>query len=557
LELSEVSELAKIFPEPTLVVTSDGEVLFASPQFCKAIKCPQSELAGRSLFDLSFTQPDKLHTYLENCSRSRQMVIGSLELSANGSNEIFDFRCEGAVISPAVELNGHSEPAKIFLRLKSKENAGSKFSLLTQKIYELNREIFDRRRAEEESRRLYQEAAEASRLKDEFLATVSHELRTPLNAILGWARMLRTTDPTPERLDKALETIERSARSQNQLIEDLLDVSRIVTGKLRLDVRPIEISSVVLAAVESLRPAAENKSVRLQTVIDPHAGLVSGDAERLQQAIWNLLANAIKFTPKDGRVQVRLERVNSHIEVIVSDTGVGIDTEFLPFVFDRFRQADGSKTRKFGGLGLGLAIVRHLVELHGGTAHVASEGSGKGSTFTIKLPSIVIAESKPITDRGQPRRHPTAGEDHAKLTALGGDAALAGVNILLVDDEPDAREMMLALLESYGAVVTPAINAGDALSKVSGSAFDILISDIEMPDEDGYSLIRKIRVGEGQIASTNIAAIALTAHARVSDRLQSIAAGFDSHVAKPFEPAELVAVIVGLLRRIKAEDVPH
>jgi signal transduction histidine kinase/CheY-like chemotaxis protein len=528
--------------------------LFASPQLCKAINCPQSDLTGRSLFELSFTRPDKLHTYLENCARSRQMVIGSLELSGNGSGEVMDFRCEGAVISPAVELNGHSQPAKIFLRLKSKENAASKFSLLTQKIYELNREIFDRRRAEQESRRLYQEAEEASRLKDEFLATVSHELRTPLNAILGWARMLRTTEPTPERLEKALETIERSARSQNQLIEDLLDVSRIVTGKLRLDVRPVEISNVVISAVESLRPAAENKNVRLQTVIDPQAGLVSGDAERLQQAIWNLLANAIKFTPKDGRVLVRLERVNSHVEVIVSDTGIGIEPDFLPFVFDRFRQADGSKTRKFGGLGLGLSIVRHLVELHGGTAHVNSDGQGKGSTFTIKLPSIVISELPTHTDRHVERRHPTAEEEMQRLEPLGGGSALSGINVLLVDDEPDAREMMLALLESYGAKVTAASNADDAIAAVRIGAFDVLISDIEMPDKDGYSLVRKIRAGGSEAVSSNIAAIALTAHARVTDRLNSIAAGFDSHVAKPFEPAELIAVIVGLLRRINAED---
>jgi signal transduction histidine kinase len=255
------------------------------------------------------------------------------------------------VISTA-EGNGSIPPASIFLRLKPKAIADRKFSLLTQKIDELNREIFDRRRAEDESHRLYQEAAEASRLKDEFLATVSHELRTPLNAILGWTRMLRTSDFTPERLANALETIERSASSQNQLIDDLLDVSRIVTGKLRLDVRPVQISDTVAKAVESLSPAAENKSVRLQTILDPRAGIVSGDAERLQQAIWNLLANAIKFTPKGGRVQVRLERVNSHVEIIVSDTGIGIEPDFLPFVFDRFRQADGSKTRNYGGLGL-------------------------------------------------------------------------------------------------------------------------------------------------------------------------------------------------------------
>ncbi|CAN5635116.1 hypothetical protein BH24ACI3_BH24ACI3_05660 [soil metagenome] len=480
------------------------------------------------------------------------MVIGSLTLSANGSGEGLDFRCEGAVISPAAEVNGALHRAMIFLRLTAKEKADRKFSLLTKKIYELNREIFDRRRAEQESHRLYKEAEEASRLKDEFLATVSHELRTPLSAILGWARKLRTTDPDPERLEKALETIERNARSQNQLIEDLLDVSRIVTGQLRLDVRPVEISSVVALAVESLHPAADNKVIRLQKVIDPRAGLVSGDAERLQQAIWNLLANAIKFTPKGGRVQVRLERVNSHVEVIVSDTGMGIEKDFLPFVFDRFRQSDGSKTRKYGGLGLGLSIVRHLVELHGGTAHVASDGPGKGATFTLKLASLVFVEPSGGMAPDAQRRHPTASYGDHDPEMLVSAASIAGVSVLLVDDEPDTREMMQAMLESYGAVVTPAANAAEAIAKLAGKALDLLISDIEMPDEDGYSLIRKIRSADPGDPSTNISAIALTAHARVADRLNAIEAGFDSHVAKPFDPAELVAVIVGLLRRTRS-----
>ncbi|MBA2380149.1 MAG: hybrid sensor histidine kinase/response regulator [Blastocatellia bacterium] len=534
-----------------MVVSSDGQVLFASAQLCKAIGSAASNVVGRSLFDLSLTRPDKLSQYLENCVRSRQMVMGALEIPSEGDEGSLLFRCEGAVIPPAVNNDPTAQPAMIFLRLRAKEKADQQFSLLTRKIDELNREIFDRRNAEEESRRLYLEVAEASRLKDEFLATVSHELRTPLNVILGWSRMLRTSQPEPEKLEKALATIERTARSQNQLIEDLLDVSRIVTGKLRLDVRPVEISTVVASAVDSLRPAAENKNVRLQTVIDPLAGMVSGDAERLQQAIWNLLANAIKFTPKGGRVQVRLERVNSHVEVIVSDTGIGIDPDFIPFVFDRFRQADGSKTRHYGGLGLGLSIVRHLVELHGGTAHVASEGPGKGAVFTIMLPSIIASEPFINLTSDGDRRHPRAEQESSRLEAPGGKTALTGVNILVVDDEGDAREMMREMLELYGATVRTAASAAEAVAKMAGNDHDLLISDIEMPEEDGYSLIRKIRAGAAEIPSTNIAAIALTAHARVTDRLSAIEAGFDTHVAKPFELVELVAVIVGLLRRTR------
>lgn len=479
------------------------------------------------------------------------MVLGAMEFAAASDDNTLEFRCEGAVI-PQSTYNGNSQPAMIFMRLRAKEKADRQFTLLTTKIDELNREIFDRRRAEEESRRLYQEIAEASRLKDEFLATVSHELRTPLNVILGWSQMLRTSNPDPERLNKGLETIERTARSQNQLIDDLLDVSRIVTGKLRLDVRPVEIADIITSAIDSLRPAADNKAVRLQTVIDPMAGVVAGDAERLQQAIWNLLANAIKFTPKGGRVQVRLERVNSHVEVVVSDTGIGIEPDFLPFVFDRFRQADGSKTRNFGGLGLGLSIVRHLVELHGGSAHVASEGAGKGSVFTLKLPTIITTEPLlDLTSRGV-RRHPIAEPEDPRPEALGASTALAGISILVVEDEADAREMMRAMLGFYGAKVTTAANASDGLAKMAGTDIDLLISDIEMPGEDGYSLIRQLRLGAAEIPSTNIPAIALTAHARASDRLEAIEAGFDTHVAKPFEPAELVAVIIGLLRRTRS-----
>ncbi len=536
------SELAKILPEPTILVTNEGEILKVNQPFSRMLATPQKDLIGKKLTEISFTQEEKIRKYLQNCSRSRQMIPGALDLR-DSNEEHLEFRCEGAVIEQADGNGG----AKIFLRLKPKKSADKKFTLLTKKIDELNLEVSERKRAEEASRKLYREATEANRLKDEFLATVSHELRTPLNAILGWARMLRMNYLDEAHFAKALETIERNARSQAMLVEDLLDVSRIITGKLRLDVRPVEIAPIVEAAIETIRPTAENKSIRLQVVIDPRNGFVSGDSERLQQIFWNLLSNAIRFTPKRGRVQVRLERVNSHIELIVSDTGVGIETEFLPYVFDRFRQADSSKTRNYGGLGLGLAITRHLVELHGGTVHVFSAGAGHGATFTIKLPVIIVRDIDRFPNEVGKRIHPTAFEE-SRLAE--NNLTLENLKLLVVEDDADAREIMKVLLKSYGAEVSVVSSAAAALEKFESSFFDILISDVEMPNEDGYSLIKKVRENNESYYGT-IGAIALTAHARTSDRLNVLAAGFDAHVAKPFEPAELIAVIASLVRRSK------
>ncbi len=536
------AELTEILPEPVMLVSSDGEILSANRAFLHALIETRENLAGKNLTQISNALPEKTISYLRNCSRSRQMVIGALSLQ-NTRGENLEYRCEGAV----VELSSETGAAKIFLRLKPKDAAAGKFILLTQKINELNKEIFERKRAEEESRRLYLKASEANRLKDDFLATISHELRTPLNSILGWSQILRSNNLDEEQITKALETIERSARSQNQLVEDLLDVSRIITGKLRLDVCPVEIVSVVKSAVDTVRPTAENKSVRLEIVIDPRVGLVSGDAERLQQAIWNLLSNAIKFTPKNGRVQVRLERVNSHIEITVSDTGAGIESDFLPHIFDRFSQADMSKSRKYGGLGLGLAIVRHLVELHGGTIHAYSAGTEKGATFTLKLPLIIVNDAARFPDENGKRAHPTALEGVINSEI---QFQLENLKLLVVDDSPDAREMMHMMLKSCGAEVSLASSVAEAMVKLQNNYFDILISDVAMPEEDGYALIAKIR-NSAEADYRKIAAIALTAHARVADRLQLLSAGFDSHVAKPFEPAELIAIIASLARRTK------
>jgi PAS domain S-box-containing protein len=408
-------------------------------------------------------------------------------------------------------------------------------------------ETAKRARAEAESaaaekERLYRQAEESNRLKDEFLATISHELRTPLSAILGWARMLRMGQLSEENAVKALETIERNARAQAQLVDDLLDVSRIITGKLRMDVQPADPNTFIDAAVESVRPAAEAKGVRVQKVIDTAPIAIPGDPVRLQQVVWNLLSNAIKFTPRGGRVQIRTQRVNSHLEIVVSDTGQGIAPDFLPHVFDRFRQADQRTSRQHGGMGLGLAIVRHLVELHGGTVRANSEGEGHGSTFTVMLPITPIYQ----VDHSGGRVHPGARD----LLPPVDDCTdrLDGMRILVVDDEADTRDLLKQGLEYCGAKVKVVGTASEALELLMSTSPDILISDIGMPMVDGYDLIKQVR-GLPPDRGGGVPAIALTAYTRTEDRLQSLRAGYDMHVPKPVELAELVAVAATVVRR--------
>jgi PAS domain S-box-containing protein len=392
-----------------------------------------------------------------------------------------------------------------------------------------------------ENERLYRQAEESSRLKEEFLATISHELRTPLSAILGWARMLRLGQLSEPNVAKALETIERNARAQAQLVDDLLDVSRIITGKLRMDVRPSDPKSFIDAAVEAVKPAAEAKGVRVQKVIDTGPVSIPGDPVRLQQIVWNLLSNAIKFTPRGGRVQIRSERVNSHLEIVVSDTGQGIAPDFLPHVFDRFRQADQRTSRQHGGLGLGLSIVRHLVELHGGTVNAQSSGEGRGATFTVMLPISPIYH---LEESGA-RVHPAARD---LLPADDTTDRLDGLRILVVDDELDTRELLKQGLEYCGAVVRVASCATEAIDEIMTNVPDILISDVGMPDIDGYDLIRQVR-GLPLEKGGKVAAIALTAYTRIEDRLHALRAGYDMHVPKPVELAELVAVAASVARR--------
>jgi PAS domain S-box-containing protein len=408
----------------------------------------------------------------------------------------------------------------------------------------------ERKRIEEERKRLLnvaqraqRTAEENNRIKDEFLATLSHELRTPLNAILGWSNLLRSGRLDAEASVRAMETVERNALSQVQLIDDLLDISRIITGKLRLEVRPVELPAVIEAAVDAIRPAAVAKNIRLQTLLDTATGAISGDPDRLQQVIWNLLTNAVKFTPKGGRVQIHLERVNSYVELIVSDTGKGIAPKFLPSVFDRFRQADQTSTRRQGGLGLGLSIARQIVEMHGGTVQVESEGEGKGASFVVKLPLSITVPHTEI--KGEERVHPTASKELASLDCA---PELKDLRVLVVDDEEDSRELLRQILEHCGSIVTAVGSATHALAAIEKQPPDVLISDIGMPDEDGYSLIAKIR-SLSKEKGGRIPAIALTAYARVEDRVRALRAGFQVHVPKPVEPVELAAVVASVAGR--------
>ncbi len=404
----------------------------------------------------------------------------------------------------------------------------------------------DNARLYEAARKARQEAETANRLKDEFLATVSHELRTPLNAIFGWSRLLCTGRLDSASASHAVEIIVRSAKAQEQIIEDILDVSRIITGKILLHVSPIEIAPAIEAAIDSLRPTADARGVELEAALDPASNMVLGDTSRLQQVVWNLLSNAIKFSPEGGSVHVTLERMNSHhVEIRVSDTGQGISKEFLPYVFERFRQADSSTTRKYGGLGLGLAIVRHLVELHGGSVVADSPGEGLGATFTVKLPLAVLREEKGgITNRLQKPRLTVKGEVGIPAEACW---ELAGVQVLIVDDDADARELLTAILLQYGAEVRGVGSTPEGIEALKEWQPDVLVSDIGMPGRDGYELIREVRALSSEHGG-NIPAIALTGYARSEDRMKALTSGFQKHVTKPVEPENLAATIAGLIR---------
>jgi signal transduction histidine kinase/ActR/RegA family two-component response regulator len=437
-------------------------------------------------------------------------------------------------------------PAESYAGLDDQEARLRVIAKLQQKAVSLEAEVKERQQAEERLRLALvgeqmarAEAETANRMKDEFLATVSHELRTPLNAIIGWSHLLQTGSLDEATISRAIETIDRNAKSQAQLIEDILDVSRMISGKLRLNSEPVDIASVINAAIDSVQLAVESKNLELEVTLDPSARHTLGDSSRLQQVVWNLFANAIKFTPAGGRIEVKVQRAGRHLRLRVSDTGQGISADFLPFIFERFRQADGTTTRQHGGLGLGLAIVRHLVELHGGTIKAESAGEGQGSTFIINLP-LAPSPQRTRETRKATGRLPLQPETNEHFHS---SPALTDVQVLLVDDDPDTLQILSVMLVESKANVQTAASVKEAMEVLEWYKPDVVVSDLAMPGEDGYSLISRIRAGEN---ATQTPAVALTSYVRVEDRTRALSAGFNMFVPKPVQPEELIHAIANL-----------
>ncbi len=535
---AEVERQSRVFDTALSTITDFAYILDRDARFRYVNKAlldlwglTLEQALGKDFFDLKY--PDDLAAKLARQVRQVFETKKGLSdetpyTSTTGAGGWYEY-----IFSPVFAADGSVEVV-----------VGSTRDVTQRKLSEeqLRQAATDREEILASERAARSEAERTSRMKDEFLATLSHELRTPLNAILGWSQILASGSRDDADLSEGLATIERNARAQTQIIEDLLEMSRIISGKVRLDVQRVDLAAVVQAAMETLKPAADAKGVRLQAVLDPRAGPVNGDPNRLQQVFWNLLTNAVKFTPRGGRVQVVLECVNSHLEVSVTDTGEGIRPDFLPYVFDRFRQSDASTTRRHGGLGLGLAIVKQLIELHGGTVRARSDGEGKGAAFIVSLPLKVLhVEPEPV----QERRHPKTASVPVAADLC---ADIAGVKVLIVDDEPDARALLKRLLEDCGAVVTVAASAEEAMRKLQAERPDVIASDIGMPGEDGYALIRRIRA-LGPERGGDTPALALTAYARADDRVKAVMAGFQHHISKPVEPAVLIAMVASLTGR--------
>ncbi len=491
-----------------------GQIADVNSYLCQLLEYQHQEFVGKELWQIGlFRDEAASKAAFQELQEKGYIRYEGLPLETKGG-----LRREVEFVSNLYRENGHS-------------------------VIQCNiRDITERKQAEKEREQLLaltkqaQTAAEgANRLKDEFLTTLSHELRTPLNSIIGWAAMMASPQFDPQNYPRAVETIRRNGQMQAQMIDDLLDVSSIITGKLRLMMQPVNLGSIILQAIDVVRPAAEAKEIRLQLQLNSPGGQVFGDPDRLQQMWWNLISNAIKFTPTGGLVIVRLERVESHVEISVSDTGIGIGAEFLPHVFDRFRQADATSTRGYGGLGLGLALVRQLVELQGGTVRAESAGVGKGATFTVSLP-LATGSS------GAKDATPPAVPPKTTLPEFECPPQLAGVRVLVVDDEVDTRGLLQFILEGCGSQVTTANSVAAALEAIKTERFDVLVSDIGMPGEDGVSLITKVRALDKEQGG-EIPAAALTAYVREEDRIQMLNSGFQIHLPKPVNPNELVAVV--------------
>ncbi|MFN6963855.1 MAG: ATP-binding protein [Pyrinomonadaceae bacterium] len=535
-------------PEATVVAAVDGRIVGANSAFAQLTGHAAADLlTGRDIFDLiAPSDRAKFAAYLKRCARSRQMLFGAVDLDTSAAAPPVPLRCEGTLFDgPRPSDPG---PSLVLLRFRPRESAAIKFNLLTSKIAELNKEIAERRKVEAERQMILEreqaarrDAEAANRAKDEFLAVLSHELRTPLHAIGGWLSLLRAGQLDRSDRDRAFATIERAVAAQNELVNDLLDISRIAAGKLELESAPVDLHSIVADAAQDLQPDAAAAGQRLVADIDETAGVIDGDASALRRVMTNLISNAIKFTPSGGTVSVSLRRQpgadgrSPEAVIEVADTGEGIAADFLPFIFDRFRQADSSSRRRHGGLGLGLAIARHLVEQHGGTIEAFSDGPGKGTTFTVRLP---VASGH------------TAGDAKRGSTAEGRAASgrLSNARVLVVDDDRDALEMLSLVLASHGASVHCVDHAAAARSALASDRFDLLISDIGMPGSDGYDLIRAVRE-ELRLKPQELPAIALSGYTSVEDRERAFAAGFQLHVSKPVELADFPAAVISLLGR--------
>ncbi len=519
------------------VASLEGRFLDMNKKFSDILGFSADELRQRTFMDL--THPDDLAS-----------TRGSVAMLLSGAIPEYSLekryiRSDGMVVwslsTVTLLRNAAGEPQR-FLGVIEDITARKHTESENARLYEAAQQAAEERRTLLESERAARSAAERlSHVKDEFLATLSHELRTPLNAILGWAQVLRSSAKDRVDLLKGLETIERNARVQTQLIEDLLDMSGIASGKVRLAVQPIAPIDFIEAAVNTVKPAADAKGIHLETRLDSGVGRISGDAGRLQQVVWNLLSNAIKFTPTGGTITIELGRVKGHVQISVSDTGVGISPEFIPHLFERFRQGDASTTRKYGGLGLGLSIVQSLVEMHGGTVRVTSEGQGRGTTVVVQLPvSVVYPADAGNRAESQPR---------SGAAAPGLPGELAGLRVLVVDDQPDARELIHRVLEDCGAEIVTARTADEALRLVETCKPDVVVSDIGMPEVDGFELLKRIRA-LGPDRGGRVPAIALTALARSEDRIRALRAGFVVHVSKPVDPSELVATVASVAGRV-------
>jgi signal transduction histidine kinase len=471
--------------------------------------------------------------------RSVQNAIEKVNLLSRIRQRTDELARANAELQHEIEQRRRAESALQHTYAELEELVSARTAELERANRELSIEVSERRRVEEERAQILVREQHANRLKDEFLATVSHELRTPLNAVLGWARVLRSTNASPALHARALQSIERNAQTQARLIEDLLEVSRIVTGKLRLKVRTIDLAQVVDAAVDVVRPAAEAKEIRVAREIAVRPWMAFGDPDRLQQIVWNLVSNAVKFTPRHGTVRVALVREDGWDHIVVTDSGKGIDPSFLPHVFAPFRQADASTTRDQGGLGLGLAIVRQLAELHGGSVRAESSGADTGATFTVTLPvheMTAPAAADPVETAGRP----TVRDPGASMPDL------SGVRVMVVDDDGDARDLIAATLGYYGADVTAADSASEALALLPEVKPDVLLSDIGMTGEDGYSFIRRIRAMPAASGGL-VPAVAVTAYAAAKDRARSLSSGFQLHISKPFDPIDLARVVQRLV----------